>query len=55
LYITTDDSREKSQVGHQWEATSGGKCLFLMAVKDDHGRGVAQQIADTIERHVIGA
>ena len=29
------DTREKAQVGHQWEATSGGRCLFLMAVWPD--------------------
>lgn len=44
-YKTNDDSREKSQVGHQWEKSSGGHCLFLMAVaKDEHGRDVMQQI-----------
>jgi type III restriction enzyme len=48
-YITNDDSREKIQIGEQWEKTSGGRCLFLMAVdKDAKGRGVAQQIADKI-------
>lgn len=48
-YRTNDDSREKIQVGDQWEKTSGGKCLFLMAFeRDAKGRGVAQQIADKI-------
>jgi type III restriction enzyme len=48
-YETNDDSREKILVGEQWEKTSGGRCLFLMAVaKDGKGRGVAQQIADKI-------
>jgi type III restriction enzyme len=28
------DTREKDQIGRQWEASSGGKCLFLMAVAD---------------------
>jgi len=51
VYKTNDDSREKNQVGHQWEATSGGKCLFLMAVaQDDQGRDVGQQIADKVAR-----
>lgn len=45
-YKTNDDSREKQQVGHQWEHSSGGRCLFLFAVeRDDQGRDVFQQIA----------
>jgi type III restriction enzyme len=48
-YKTNDDSREKMQVGHQWEASSGNRCLFLMAVAEDElGRNVAQQIANKI-------
>lgn len=43
------DTREKDQIGRQWEASSGGKCLFLMAVADDKGRDVAMQIAEKIE------
>lgn len=42
------DTKEKAQIGRQWEASSGGKCLFLMAVADDKGRDVAAQIADKI-------
>lgn len=50
-YKTNDDSREKNQVGYQWEKSSGGRCLFLMAVaKDEQGRDVRQQIADKIEK-----
>lgn len=50
-YATNDDSREKSQVGHQWERSSGGRCLFLMAVRaDEAGRDVRRQI-----EHKIGA
>ena len=49
-YKTNDDSREKMQVGHQWQKSSGGRCLFLFAVADDdHGRSVQKQIADKIE------
>ena len=45
-YKTNDDSREKNQVGHQWEQSSAGRCLFLFAVKrDDAGRDVFQQLA----------
>lgn len=48
-YKTNDDSREKTQIGEQWEKTSSGRCLFLMTVEQDSkGRGVAQQIADKI-------
>jgi len=49
-YKSNDDSREKIQVGEQWEKSSGGQCLFLFAVeKDDKGRDVAKQIADKLK------
>lgn len=44
------DTREKDQIGRQWEASSGGKCLFLMAVADDKGRDVVTQTADKIRK-----
>ena len=48
-YKTNDDSREKMQIGHQWEKSSNGKCLFLMAVaEDEQGRDVRKQIEDKI-------
>jgi type III restriction enzyme len=47
-YVTNDDSREKKQVGYQWEQSSSGRCLFLFAVADDNGRAVSKQIADKI-------
>ncbi len=48
-YKTNDDSREKRQVGEQWEKSSGGRCLFLFAVADDDlGRPVKRQIDDKI-------
>lgn len=43
-----EDTREKDQIGRQWAASSGGRCLFLMAIIDDHGKDVATQIADAI-------
>ncbi len=46
------DTREKDLIGRQWAASSGGRCLFLMAVEpgsDRLGRTLADQIADTIE------
>jgi type III restriction enzyme len=40
---------EKNQVGHQWEQTSGGRCLYIMAVKEDNrGRNVLKQLEDKI-------
>ena len=49
VYSTNDDSREKKQVGHQWEKASGGRCLFLFAVeRDDHGRDVFKQLEDKL-------
>lgn len=48
-YKSNDDSREKKQVGAQWEKASGGRCLFLFAVeRDDHGRDVFKQIEDKL-------
>lgn len=41
---TNEDTREKAQIGAQWEKSSNGRCLFLMALpKDDQGRDVTQQ------------
>jgi type III restriction enzyme len=49
VYATNDDSREKMQVGSQWEKSSGGQCLFLFALAiDERGRKVSQQITDKI-------
>ncbi len=42
------DTREKAQIGQQWEASSDEKCLFLMAVADDKGQDVAIQLAKKI-------
>lgn len=50
-YRTNDDSREKNQVGNQWEHSSEGKCLYMMAVSDDAlGRDVARQIDNKIRQ-----
>lgn len=47
--VTADDAKMKKFVGDVWEKNSGGKGLFLMAVKkDDQGRCVFEQIADKI-------
>lgn len=48
-YKTNDDSKEKSQVGFQWEQSSNGRCLFLFAVEtDDAGRDVFKQVNDKL-------
>lgn len=48
-HLLNDETREKSQVGHQWEASSNARCLFLLALEnDEQGRDVAQQIAAKI-------
>lgn len=48
-YKTNDDSKEKTQVGHQWEKSSSGRCLFLFAVEtDDMGRDVFKQLGDKL-------
>ena len=53
-YKTNDDSREKQQVGHRWEQSSNGRCLFLFAVaRDDSGRDVLQQIQNKISTTVF--
>ena len=48
-YKTNDDSREKKQVGGQWEKSSDGRCLFLFAVAEDEGgRTVFQQLDEKL-------
>lgn len=48
-YKTNDDSAEKRMVGELWAKHSGGKCLFLMAVKkDEFGQDVRQQLLRVI-------
>ncbi|WP_053292997.1 DEAD/DEAH box helicase [Burkholderia pseudomallei] len=48
-YKTNDDSKEKIQVGHQWEKASNGRCLFLFATEsDDAGRDVFSQVRDKL-------
>lgn len=47
--VSGDDTKEKDMVGQFWARQSGGKCLFLMAVKkDDAGRDVYQQVEKVI-------
>ncbi|MBA4390277.1 MAG: restriction endonuclease subunit R [Syntrophus sp. (in: bacteria)] len=51
VYLTTDDSQEKRNLGELWEEKSRGKALFLMAEKRDvQGRDVYKQLADKIKQ-----
>ena len=47
-YKTNDDSKEKKLLGELWARKSNGKCLFLMAVKNNNGLSVKQQIENVI-------
>ena len=48
-FVTSDDSREKTNVGELWASKSGGKGLFLMAQKQDAaGLTLKAQIARAI-------
>lgn len=50
-HLMNEETSEKEQIGHQWERSSDGRCLFLLARKEnDHGRDVGQQIAQKIQR-----
>jgi type III restriction enzyme len=48
---TSDDSKEKDNIGKLWEEKSNGTCLFLMVYKEDsQGRNVYKQIKDKIQK-----
>lgn len=48
-YESNDDSKEKRLIGERWEKLSNGKCLFIMAVKEDkEGRDTKTQISHKI-------
>src|ERR1017187_483461 len=43
--------QQKKNIGERWEETSGGKALFLWAVKkDEHGRDVHRQLRDKLSQ-----
>jgi type III restriction enzyme len=45
-----DDADEKRQVGHLWEQSSGGRCLYLWTMdRDDQGHDVFQQLAQKLQ------
>jgi len=42
-----EPEQQKKNIGERWEEKSGGKALFLWAVKkDEHGRDVHRQLRD---------
>ena len=44
-----EHEQQKKNIGERWEETSGGKALFLWAVKkDEHGRDVHRQLQDKL-------
>lgn len=46
---STDDTKEKTNIGQLWEAKSDGKGLFLMAqMQDEQGRSLRDQIMATL-------
>jgi type III restriction enzyme len=49
-YTETKDTLEKRNIGELWEEKSGGRGLFLMAVKrDERGRDVRIQLTEKIK------
>ncbi len=47
--VGSPDTEEKQNIGELWAETSDGRCLFLMAVKEDEkGRTVDKQISAVI-------
>ena len=44
-----EHEQQKKNIGERWEEKSGGKALFLWAVKkDEHGRDVHRQLQDKL-------
>jgi type III restriction enzyme len=43
---TTDDTKEKVNIGGDWEMVSKGKMLFLLAVIEKGGKSLAEQIKE---------
>jgi type III restriction enzyme len=47
-YRSNDDSKEKDTLGHLWADRSGGRTVFLMAEKQNRGRGLPEQLRAAI-------
>ncbi|MEQ7514869.1 DEAD/DEAH box helicase [Xanthomonas campestris] len=47
--VSNKDSQDKAQMGHLWAKASGGKAIYLMAIKkSDDGLSVGQQLAKAV-------
>lgn len=49
--FTNEDSQQKRAIGELWAARSNGRGLYLMAQKNDGGRGVREQLLGVIQDH----
>ena len=47
-YLDNSDTAEKERIGRIWAATSGGKCVFLMAFMERDGRDLQAQFDATL-------
>ena len=46
-----EHEQQKKNIGERWEEKSGGKALFLWAVKkDEHGRNMHRQLQDELAK-----
>tara|TARA_Y100000780_G_scaffold191058_1_gene178917 strand:+ start:7949 stop:10588 length:2640 start_codon:yes stop_codon:yes gene_type:complete len=47
--LNDPDTKEKRLIGELWEKAMNGKGLYIMAVKDNDGRNVRDQLMDLVE------
>lgn len=47
--LDSQETKEKKLVGELWENKMNGKGLYILAVKDDGGKGVYEQLVDKIK------
>lgn len=47
--LNSAETKEKKLIGELWEKKMGGKGLYIMAIKDDHGRDVCAQLEGKIK------
>lgn len=48
LLLNEPETGEKKLIGELWEQEMGGRGLYLMAVKDDHGKDVRAQLVEKL-------
>lgn len=48
--VSTDDTKEKLNIGDVWAAQSGGKCLFMIAEKFADGLNVKEQVLQKLNK-----